>query len=180
MVRRFAESGVTRTSKRVGFDRFGDREELFLFKEERLAYLHDLILFLLRHDRFSSIPHTSNKNCNEHTKFLYHCVITHVIGGEKDTKYPVEVYTGNKYTYTNILYTYTYTYTHTLGNKDQRIDHHKLWEPATFNKTKTTVTLVTDGRYRTLMFEYMYDILYCTVYTIFTQYMIPILNIILN
>ena len=131
LVRRFAERGVERASKRVGCSRYGDREELFLFKEERLVYLRDLFLFLLRRDRFSSIPNTSNKNCNQHTKFLYHYALTHVVGGDHDTEYPVEVFT---------------------GNRDCKLaDHHQMWEPATLNRIKTTVTLVTDGRYCTAL-----------------------------
>ena len=49
VVRRRSERGVNAIPKRTCAT-YGDQEELFLFKEERIKYLHDLTQFLLRHN----------------------------------------------------------------------------------------------------------------------------------
>ena len=52
VVRRYHERGV-KTKSRRACERYGDREERFLFKQERLVYLNQLDLFLLRHNEFA-------------------------------------------------------------------------------------------------------------------------------
>ena len=125
MVRRHSERGIPSTRKPTRtHPEYGDRNELFLFKQERTTYFNQLVLFLIRHNKFAVIDGKTKKS-NQCRKLFYDVAMTHVVGGENDRKFPVEVFTG----------------------KIHSVNDEQLWEPATFTDlNQDKVILITDGK----------------------------------
>ena len=125
MIKRFQERQVSRTPKR-SCTGHGDREELFMFKEERLIYLNQIALYLLRHNKFATAAVSAKKKANAYRKYFYNIALTHVTGGTNDNKFPVEVFTGDP----------------------SQVNPNQFWEPVTYrNRSAQSVILVADGEY---------------------------------
>ena len=121
VVRRFRERGVNKTPQYT-CTTYGDSEEIFLFKQERLVYLNQLFLFLLRHNKLVQAVVSVKKKSNGYRTYFYKVPSTHVVGGDHDHRFPVEVFTGDK----------------------GQVNERQLWEPATYSNA-TTVVLTADG-----------------------------------